>query len=407
MNIAFYIHHSTTTAGGIFNYSKGILRLILESDQISSVVLISSPEVIKNLKEFEAHPKIKYCKIDQESILNKVRFGLAYFLFDICTIYRDHFKNSRSLNLVKRFSLLLNPYYSHLKSLKVSLIHIPVQYSPVYCDSVPVITTMHDLQEFHFPENFSSVERIHRAINNDKSITHSSQIIVSFQHIKNDIVKFYGVDERRISVCPPQFTVNWFFVKRETDWQELAKNYGIQKKYLLYPAVTWKHKNHIKLIEALKIIRDEGIEIELICTGNQTNHYMNILEKMKELNLSRAVYFLGIVPEEDLISLYKNSSLVVIPTLYEAGSGPLYEAMKYEIPVICSNVTSLPDTIGNSEFLFDPNNVSDLAEKIKIGLQDGDFRKRNIENSINRMEHFKKIDYSKNFVDVYKEIIDR
>ena len=55
----------------------------------------------------------------------------------------------------------------------------------------------------------------------------------------------------------------------------------------------------------------------------------------------RSYYVPGIVPEEDLIGLYKWASLVVIPTLYEAGSGPLYEAMKYSTPVICSNVTSV------------------------------------------------------------------
>ena len=88
-----------------------------------------------------------------------------------------------------------------------------------------------------------------------------------------------------------------------------------------------------------------------------------MIEKISELNLSEAVHFLGIVPEEDLISLYKNSSLVVIPTLYEAGSGPLYEAMRYQVPVICSNVTSLPDTVSNDEFLFDPNDMKSYQKK--------------------------------------------
>ena len=112
------------------------------------------------------------------------------------------------------------------------------------------------------------------------------------------------------------------------------------------------------------------------------------------------------MPEGDLISLYKNSSLVVIPTLYEAGSGPLYEAMRYGVPVICSNVTSLPDTVGSDDFLFDPKNINELKSKIILGFSDEDFRRRNIENSKLRMEHFKTFDYFENFLTVYEKALN-
>jgi len=121
--------------------------------------------------------------------------------------------------------------------------------------------------------------------------------------------------------------------------------------------------------------------------------------------LTEATHFLGLVPEEDLICLYKNSSLVVIPTLYEAGSAPLYEAMRYQVPVICSNVTSLPETIGNEEFIFDPNEVSEIAIKIKKILMDSTFREKNLMNSIERINYFRSFNYVQNFTDVYKSIL--
>ncbi len=104
------------------------------------------------------------------------------------------------------------------------------------------------------------------------------------------------------------------------------------------------------------------MEIDLVCTGNKTEYFKTIQSVIDELDLSKAVHFLGIVSEEDLIGLYKNARLVVIPTLYEAGSGPLYEAMRYGIPVVCSNVTSLPETVGNSEFVFNPNNLEEMTD---------------------------------------------
>ena len=103
--------------------------------------------------------------------------------------------------------------------------------------------------------------------------------------------------------------------------------------------------------------------------------------------------------------MYKNARLVVIPTLYEAGSGPLYEAMRYGIPVICSNVTSLPETIGNEDFIFYPNNSEEMLKKIKLGLFDEEFRKRNIQNSEEKMSKFRQINFYDNFVEAYKKVL--
>ena len=268
----------------------------------------------------------------------------------------------------------------------------------------PLIITMHDIQEYHFPEYFSLIERLRRVIKNKMAIYDSNHIIVSFNHVKNDIINHFNIKEEKVSICPVPFAEDWFLNKYESDWNEIQNKYDLKRKYILYPAATWAHKNHIKLLEAAKKIKDEGLEFDLVCTGNKMAHYKTIFKKIEELKLAEVTHFLGIVPEEDLISLYKNSSLVVIPTLYEAGSAPLYEAMRYQVPVICSNVTSLPDAIDNDEFLFDPTDTDAIAEKIKEGLEDADFRRRNIENSKLRMEYFKKIDYSINFTEVYQKI---
>lgn len=404
MRIGFFIHHSMLKAGGIFTYSIGILKLLLNSKEIDSIVIFTTPEVKINLREFELNSKIEFKVLDRESFLNKFRFSVSYFLYHTYTIYSYYMSKSGFLNFLKKLSILLNPYNGLIKRSGISIFHIPIQYSPIYGIDVPVIITMHDLQEFHLPENFSSGERIHRAINNHKAIYDSDKIIVSFNHIKNDIVKYFKVEESKISVCPPPFADNWFTTNQETSWETLANKYSISKKYLLYPAATWQHKNHIRLLEAVKNVLSIVPDIHLICTGNQTNYFSTIQKKIDELGLKSSVKFLGIISEEDLIGLYKNASLVVIPTLYEAGSGPLYEAMRYRAPVICSNVTSLPETIDNDEFIFNPKNIHDIAEKIISCLTNENYKEKNLENSQQRMEYYRKINYMKNFLNVYLKI---
>jgi glycosyltransferase involved in cell wall biosynthesis len=407
MKIAFYIHHTTISAGGIYTYTIGILRQLFKSNEIEKILIITSKEISDTLVEFRNSDKLEIKVIERKIFFVNARLFIWYCLYITFQFFYLLICSYKFFNKLKHFISKINPYNAVLDSGEIELLHVPVQYSPIYKTNVPIIITMHDLQEYHYPQYFSLKERLHRIINNKIAINDSDQIICSFDHVKNDIIKYFRVDERKVSVCPPPFADDWFLTKKESDWNLIQKKYNIKKNYLLYPAATWQHKNHLTLLESVKQIKENNLNIELVCTGNKTDYYSTIVKKIEELRLTNNVHFLGIVPEEDLISLYKNSSLVVIPTLYEAGSGPLYEAMRYQVPVICSNVTSLPDTVSNDEFLFDPNDTKALTEKIKIGLKDEKFRNRNIENSKKRMEYFSKINYAKNFVEVFQKLINR
>ena len=406
MRIAYYIHHTAISAGGIFTYSIGILRQIIKSDEIEKVVIITSEEIKERLNEFSSNPKVKIRIVNRNNLLVKISYSISYVIYNLAVLFQKYILIKKISRQLKCFSTFINPYRKVLELENVSIFHIPVQYSPIYKFKFPVIITMHDLQEYHFPEFFSSRETRHRNINNKKAIYDSDHLIVSFKHVRDDIIKYFKVDGNKISICPPPFAENWFISKNESGWNDLSEKYSIRKDFVLYPAATWKHKNHITLIRAIKMLVDDGIEIELVCTGNKTDHYKNIRGVIEELQLSEKVHFLGIVTEEDLIGLYKNTRLVVIPTLYEAGSGPLYEAMRYKAPVICSNVTSLPETIDKNEFIFDPNDVAALKEKIMRGLNDTSFREKNIENSMIRMKHLNNFDYSSSFIETYKRLTD-
>lgn len=404
MKIGFYIHHSTLQAGGIFTYSVGILKLLIKSKEIDKIVLILSSEQKKYFNFLTDNKKIQIEIIDRSKVFTKIRLALSYFLFDSFIIYKGYFTKSERLTFLKKLSFFLNPYKKIVKSNEIDLLHVPMQFSPIYGGDIPIVITMHDLQEFHYPEYFDTSERIHRAINSKKALEESDGIIVSFNHIKLDIVKYFNVDGNKVSVCPPPFTDDWFVSDQFTSTKELKDKFKLEDKFLLYPAATWEHKNHLNLIRAFAMLKEEGMVIQLVCTGSKTEFHSTIDKEIKNIGLDSQINFLGIIPEEDLIGLYKSSSLVVIPTKYEAGSGPLYEAMRYSVPVICSNVTSLPDTIANQEFIFDPEDIAEIAAKIKKMLTKEDFRDKNVENSAQRLKELDKKNYIDNFINVYNSL---
>jgi glycosyltransferase involved in cell wall biosynthesis len=405
MRIGFYIHHTSLKAGGIFTYSVGILKLLIANDSIEKIFLVIDKKQIDYFRYFEENPKVELVIVNRSDILIFIRLALSYFLHNLYTRYNVNDTTGKRFLSLKKISYLINPYKKVMNPSKIDLFHVPLQYSPVYGGNVPIIVTMHDLQEHHFPEYFNTREKRHRLINNLKAASESDHIIVSFNHIKDDLVEFFNIDNQKVSVCPPPFSGDWFIASKFTSEKELSSKYKIKSKFMLYPAATWQHKNHATLLAVLKSLIEQDIEINLICTGNKTTYFPKIQELIESLNLTDFTKFLGIVPEQDLIGLYKMAELVVIPTLYEAGSAPLYEAMKYSIPVISSGVTSLPETMNNPEYLFNPKDEKRISELIIRMIKDDKFREDNISNSKLQMKKLEGVNYFENFFQVYKKII--
>ncbi|MBT8377741.1 MAG: glycosyltransferase family 4 protein [Ignavibacteria bacterium] len=406
MKIGFYIHHTSLKAGGLFPHSIGILKLLVKLNEIEKIHLIISSDQKKNFQSIIDNPKVQLRLINRKNLFTNIRFAISYLLSNAIALHRNKFQKPNHLKFLSTISNCFNPYKKHINSKQFDLLHVPFQYSPIYNVDVPVIITMHDIQEYHYPENFTSSQKLHRKINNIRAMYESDHIIVSYEHIKKDILKYFKVKESKVTVCLPSFAGEWFLSNKITAKSILKEKYELNNQFLLYPAATWKHKNHVNLVKAIAMLSEDNWDLQLICTGNKTKHYQSIKEKIDSLKIVGKVNFLGIVEEEDLIGLYKTTALVVIPTLYEAGSGPLYEAMRYSAPVICSNVTSLPETMGNDNYLFNPNSVEEITYLIKRMLTDDIFRKENLKNSKRRMEELKSMDYAKKIIDVYKKVMD-
>mgnify|MGYP000645585168 FL=1 len=124
-----------------------------------------------------------------------------------------------------------------------------------------------------------------------------------------------------------------------------------------------------------------------------------------QYNLQNQFTLVGIVNEAELYNLYKNSQGVVIPTLYEAGSFPLVESILMEIPVICSNITSLPETIGNQEFIFDPNSVENIAKKIELLWINENYRNASILNNQKQQRRLIETNAEKMILSIYNKLV--
>lgn len=397
MKIGFYISGITASDGGIYQYSIYVLKMLLQCDVIEKVYVFHSSDQLSTFGPLLNHPRVVRVIYEKNSKLYFYRKRTSDFF-----LTRYYLKLNNSGFFFKLYSLL-NPDRSFLNKFKLDVLHVPRQLSPSYNLNYPVVVSMHDLQQLHYPEFFTPLERIYRAISYYIAANEADHIIVSYNHVKDDIKKFFRDIATDVSVCTVPVNEDWLESKETSDISELRTRFNLPDKFMLTPAATWEHKNHLAVLEALSILKKQGEKIFWVSTGKKMPFYKTIEKKITELGLNDQVIFTDVVSDADLLGLYKMAHLVVIPTLYEAGSGPLFEAMRYQVPVICSNVTSLPDTINNDEFIFEPLDYQGIALMIQKAFSDQEFRERNKKNSVKQITNLKNSDYSIAFIKAYQK----
>lgn len=252
--------------------------------------------------------------------------------------------------------------------------------------------TLHDLQEYYFPSNFSRLQIWWRRFIN-KALTEKAKIIIcESNYVKNDIIKYFNINPNKIRViiCPP-------YLGLKTNIETESSRFKLPKKYLLYPASFWPHKNHLRLIETFKMIADHRHDLYLVLTGNKYSTYKILNDKVKELRLESKVIFLGFVDEDELAVIYKNALMLVMPTLFESVSIPIYEAFNYGVPVCCSNILALPEQVRDAGLLFDPMSTSSMYSSIIMLLDNEKIRNQLVINGYEILNRLRTDNYSNTF----------
>jgi glycosyltransferase involved in cell wall biosynthesis len=273
------------------------------------------------------------------------------------------------------------------EGLGCDVIHFPFQsYAPC---GLPTVYNPHDLQHLHHPEFFTSSEIGLREALHRMACRAAHTVVVASEFVERDVAERYHVAPGKLQVIPwappplPEAPV-------AVDFSTLRRKYGLSgRPFALYPAMTWEHKNHIRLLEALARLRDrEGLELRFVFTGYKTDFWPRVERRVNELGLATRVDFLGMVTREELSALYRAARFVFIPTLFEAASAPLFEAWQHGTPVACSSVTSLPEQAAGAALLFDPFDVDGIARALARMTTEEELRDELRRRGTRRLEDF-------------------
>jgi glycosyltransferase involved in cell wall biosynthesis len=255
-----------------------------------------------------------------------------------------------------------------LESLSVDAVHFVTPQA--YLTDVPSVYQVMDLLHEHLPEFFSPLHRRYRREAYRVFAEQAAIISTMADWTRSDIAASMQLPASKVAVVPlpPAVTPATVWPVRPRDLENL------EAPFVLYPAQTWPHKNHLLLVEAMAMLRDEGSQAALVCTGRQTDHYATIRRRIEELRVADRVRFLGYVEQPELAWLYKEAAAMVFPSRFEGWGIPIVEAFAWDLPVACSSIPVLEEVARDAARRFDPDDPRGVADAIRWALNAGEDR---------------------------------
>jgi glycosyltransferase involved in cell wall biosynthesis len=269
-----------------------------------------------------------------------------------------------------------------LRGLRPDLVHIPLNRVPLGMVR-PYVVTVHDMSSLLFEDEGSDLRMRYRRYRYRRGLTRASAVIAVSETTKRDIQNLMGIAPSHIHRVYNAPDPGFFSRDNGFDEQEkhrILERYQIQYPYLLYAGNVRPHKNVPRLVEAFAVVRDQLSkhpiyqDLRLIIIGDTISQYPALRQAVIKSRVENVVRFLGFVPFETLRYFYEAATAFVFVSRYEGFGLPPLEAMACGTPVVASNVSSLPEVLGDAAVQVNPANVFEIARGITEVLLDDSLR---------------------------------
>lgn len=329
---------------GPYYISNVIAALNLLSNDIKPEVIIyfDSKKSIRFLKELD-YPYISFVK--RKTAFNRIT-------------------NKLSRILIKR-----NLFVKRLSPLKIDVLFPAVDND--FFLNIPIAKRIYwipDFQEHFYPEFFSKEiiadrKKIHRSI-----IDKNAKIIFSSLSAQKNFSDIYPKASNKTFVLP--FAVSHSENYKEIDINQLLKKFSLPPQYFFCANQFWAHKNHITILKALALLKNEGKKITVVFSGNQDDarnpgFFTDLMQYVTDNNLQEQTHFLGFIERNEQLVIMKNAKAIIQPSLFEGWSTVVEDAKSLNKTVILSDIPVHREQIKSNVFFFEPLVESTLAKQLE------------------------------------------
>ena len=382
IKVGFMGNYSKEWMGGV-NYLSNLLYALstLKEKEIEPIVFLGTktdPSIIEKFKP--------YAQVIQDTLFDKK--SIKSFLSRILE------KFFKSYVLKEKI----------LEKYNISVI----SHSRIATDSTKYkkINWIPDFQHIHFPELFSQKELM--ALNTDslKFLALSDIVIVSSYDAYNDCKNFAPefIDKVRVLqfVSQPSQKKGNF---NGEDKKILENKFKFSGQYFYLPNQFWKHKNHMIVLGAVKLLKEKGIDILILFSGlmNDYRHpeyIMEIENFVKEFGLQENIKFLGLIDYDDVFYLMRNSLAVINPSLFEGWSSTVEECKSIGKNMILSDIPIHREQNPLNALYFNPHNPIELSELLNKVLNSACLPNNEFEETANNQLIMRTLDFATNYQNI-------
>jgi len=268
-----------------------------------------------------------------------------------------------------------------IRQLSPDICHIPINRIPLFMPK-PYVVTVHDMGRLLFEEAPDTIRSM-RSFRLRRGLLRADRVIAVSSATRRDIHNIVGIREDEVHVIynapDPRFFEHGHMADaraagpqaRERESQRILERYQINYPFLLYAGNIRPQKNIPRMVEAFAVVRSElqdapqYRDLHLIIIGDTISKYPSVRHAVIQSRVEHCVRFLGFVPFDTLRAFYELATGFLFPSLYEGFGLPPLEAMAAGTPVLVSNVSSLPEVVGDAAILVNPENVFDIARGMK------------------------------------------
>ena len=234
--------------------------------------------------------------------------------------------------------------------------------------TIPTLGWIPDFQHVHLPDLFSAAERQSRNAEYLKIAERSTRVILLSEFVRKDFQILFPKNASKARVVSP---VSFIPGSAYDDAPELQNDrYHLPRKFIYLPNQFWRHKNHRLAFHALKILKERGSDVFLVCSGfpgdyRHLTYFADLLQELSCWNVRDRVAFLGLLPRNDVLRLMRESVCVLNPSLFEGYGMTVEEARSLGKRLVLSDIPAHREQNPPQAVFFDPHSCEDLAEKLR------------------------------------------
>lgn len=377
--------------GGVGHYVYQLVRHLLKIDQKNDYVLFFDHRIKrKKLKKF-ARKNVRFSFYPFFLYSKFVLTSVSHHLFD-------------ALVQKEKLDVLHFPFYPHC---------------PKKFNVKTTVMTVHDLSVLRLP-NFFSKKDVEKEKNNFSCLLPLvDKIIAVSESTKKDLVEIFKLPSEKIKVIYHGLDERFFKKSDPAEIKEVKKRYKIKDNYIFFLSPLETRKNVCRLIQAFDKVKKEiksnpskfsnafqgDPNLQLVLTGKMQSASQKIRHKIHISPYKNDIILTGYVKPEDLSALFDGAKIFVFPSLYEGFGLPLVEAMAKGVPIITSNLSAMPEIVGEGNAIFiNPYRVEEITQAIIELLIDHSLRKTIKDRGIKRAKEFKWEKTAHETLAVYEEL---